>query len=106
MSYFRIFIYLKLKYFLLSLIQNKKKSQIKIQNLLNKYTQKNYTILTGQLRVGFYLILNYLKEKDPQKKEIILNSYNLAEMANICKILNLKIVFPKLNENLLFLPLT
>ena len=85
MSYFRIYIYLKLKYFLLSLIQNKRKTQIKIQNLLNKYTQKKYTILTGQLRVGFYLILKYLKEKNPQKKEIILNSYNLAEMANICK---------------------
>jgi len=56
--------------------------------------------LTGQLRVGFYLILNYLKEKNPKKNEIILNSYNLAEMANICKNLNLKIVFPKLNENL------
>ena len=100
MSFFRIYIYLKLKYFLLSLIQNKRKTQIKIQNLLNKYTQKKYTILTGQLRVGFYLILKYLKEKNPQKKEIILNSYNLAEMANICKNLNLKIVFPKLNENL------
>ena len=100
MSYFRIYIYLKFKHFFLSLIQKKKKTQIKIQNLLNKYTQKNYTILTGQLRVGFYLVLNYLKEKNPQKKEIILNSYNLAEMANICKNLNLKIVFPKLNENL------
>ncbi len=100
MSYFRIYIYLKFKYFFLSLIQKDQNNQIKIQNLLNRYTKKDYTILTGQLRVGFYLILSYLKEKKPKKKEIILNSYNLAEMANICKNLNLQIVFPKLNENL------
>ncbi len=100
MSYFRIYIYLKFKYFFLSLIHKNEKNQIKIQNLLNRYTKKNYTTLTGQLRVGFYLILIYLKEKKPKKKEIILNSYNLAEMVNICKNLNFKIVFPKLNENL------
>lgn len=100
MSYFRIYIYLKFKYFFLSLIHKNEKNQIKIQNLLNRYTKKNYTTLTGQLRVGFYLILIYLKEKKPKKKEIILSSYNLAEMVNICKNLNFKIVFPKLNENL------
>ena len=44
--------------------------------------------MTSQLRVGFILLLKYLKEKNPNKKEIIINSYNLAEMVNICK--NLK----------------
>jgi selenocysteine lyase/cysteine desulfurase len=52
------------------------------------------------LRVGFILVLKYLKKISPDRKEIIISAYNLAEMVNICKNLNLKIVHPKLNENL------
>ena len=29
-----------------------------------------------------------------------MNSYNLAEMVNICKSLGLKVIFPELNENI------
>ena len=29
-----------------------------------------------------------------------MNSYNLAEMVNICDSLGLKVIFPKLNENI------
>ena len=54
----------------------------------------------GQLRVGFYLVLKYLKKNNPNKNEIIMNSYNLAEMVNICKSLGLKVIFPELNENI------
>ena len=65
-------------------------------------TGKKEIILTSQLRTGFILTLQYLKQKYPNKNEIILSSYNLAEMVNICKNLGLKIIFPKLNENLFF----
>ena len=103
MSYFRINIYLKIKYFLLSFFISNKSVEKKISTILNNYTAKENTVLTSQLRVGFYLLLKYLKNKYPQKNEIILNSYNLAEMVNICKNLGLKIVFTKLNENIFLL---
>ena len=81
-------------------MKNSKNSKNKIKKILNRYTQKKFTILTGQLRVGFYLVLSFLKKKYPKKKEIIINSYNLAEMINVCKNLNLKPIFPKLNKNI------
>ena len=56
--------------------------------------------MTSQLRVGFILVLRYLKKKYPKRNQIILNSYNLAEMVNICKNLKLQIIFPNLNSNL------
>ena len=100
MSFFRIYIYLKVKYFFLSLFYQDSTSSKKIKSLLKKFTKKKETVLTGQLRVGFFLVLRYLKKKFPHKKEIVLNSYNLAEMANICKNLKLRLVFTKLNENI------
>jgi len=100
MSYFRIYIYLKIKYFFLSLFYRKNLSINKVDLLFKRFTKKKQTLLVGQLRVGFYLVLKYLKKKFPKKREIILNSYNLAEMANICTNLNLKLTFIKLNENI------
>lgn len=101
MSYFRIFVYLKLKIFFLAIVKrNKTYTEIKIKKIINNYTGKNFTFLTGQLRVGFYLILNYLKKNYPKKNEIILNSYNLPAMVNVCKNLNLKLIFPNLNKNI------
>ena len=100
MSFFRIYIYLKLKFFFLSIFNKVSSPEEKIKSLLNQYTKKKNSILTGQLRVGFFLVIKYLKQKYPQKKEIIVSSYNLAEMINICKNLNLKVKFTKLNENI------
>lgn len=100
MSYFRINLYLPIKYFLLSFIYSKKKISNKIKKKLQFFTNKKELILTSQLRVGFILILKYLKKINPNKNEIIINSYNLAEMANICKNLKLKIVYCELNNNL------
>ncbi len=100
MSLFRIYIYLKIKYFFFSFFKKKKDYNLQIQKKINFYTRKKFTILTGQLRVGFYLVLDFLKIKYPKKNEIIINSYNLADMVNICKNMNLKIVFPKLNNNI------
>jgi len=100
MSNFRIYIYLKIKYFFLSFFSGNNLAISKITKILNKITNKKRTILTSQLRVGFLLVLKYLIKKYPKKKEIIVNSYNLPEMVNICKNLKLKIVYSKLNENI------
>ena len=100
MSNFRINIYLTIKSFLLSfLISNKKKTK-NIIFFLKKKSRKKNIILTSQLRVGFIIILRYLKKINPKKREIIVSSYNLAEMVNICRNLNLSIIFPQLNKNL------
>ena len=100
MSYFRINLYLTIKNFILSFFIPNKKIDSLITNHLKLISKKNEAILTSQLRVGFILILKYLKKKYPKKNQIILNSYNLAEMANICKNFGFKIVFTKLNKNL------
>lgn len=100
MSNFRIYIYLKFKYFCLSFLTRSNTRINEISKILNKITNKKKTILTSQLRVGFFLVLKYLLKEKPKKKEIILNSYNLPEMVNICKNLNLNIVYTKLNENI------
>ncbi len=100
MSIFRIQIYLKVKYFLASFFISKKTLNKKNSLIINKVTKKKYTLFLGQLRVGFYLVLKYLKKNNPNKDEIIMSSYNLAEMVNICESLGLKVIFPKLNENI------
>ena len=102
MSYFRINLYLPIKYFFLSFFISKTNLIQKINKKLELLTKKKKIILTSQLRVGFILVLKYLKQKYPNKKEIIINSYNLAEMVNICKNLGLKIIYPELNKNLFF----
>ena len=100
MSFFRIYIYLKLKYFFFSIFKKDNNLKYKIQKKINIYTKKKFTVLTGQLRVGFFLVLDFLKKENPKKNEIIISSYNLPEMINICKNMKLKIIFPKLNDNI------
>ena len=62
MSYFRIKIYLYFVDFIKSLfisnIENKK-----IETLIKKTSKKKNFILTSQLRVGFLILLQYLKKK-------------------------------------------
>ena len=62
MSIFRIQIYLKVKYFLASFFISKKTLNKKNSFFINKVTKKKYTLFLGQLRVGFYLVLKYLKK--------------------------------------------
>ena len=83
MSFFRINIYLTIKLFILSCFISEKKINKKIDTRLKFISKKKNVILTSQLRVAFMLTLEYLKKKYPKKKEIIVNSYNLAEMVNI-----------------------
>jgi dTDP-4-amino-4,6-dideoxygalactose transaminase len=97
MNFFRIniflttFVYFK-SFFFLSLDIDKK-----ISNQINKTSNKKYFVITSQLRLGFILLLKYLKNKF-QKKEIIFISYNIAEMINVAKNLNFKIKFLNINH--------
>ena len=100
MSYFRIYIYLTICNFIKSvLFSSTKQKERKIEKIFNKTTNKKFSFLTSQLRVGFILVLKYLTKKFPTKNAVIVNSYNLGEMVNICHNFKLKIVFTKLNKN-------
>ena len=100
MSYFRIYIYLTIRNFIKSvLFSSTKQKERKIEKIFNKTTNKKFSFLTSQLRVGFVLVLKYLTKKFPTKNAVIVNSYNLGEMVNICHNFKLKIVFTKLNKN-------
>ena len=89
MSYFRIKIYLYFVDFIKSLfisnIENKK-----IETLIKKTSKKKNFILTSQLRVGFLILLQYLKKEFPFKKQIIFQPFNLPEMINIASNLGFK----------------
>ena len=97
MKYFRINIYLKFKIYLFAFFLIKNKFEKKIEKLIKENSKKNVFVLTSQLRVGFLLLLKYLKYKYPQKNEIIFLPYNLAEMINVAKNLNFKPIFSNLN---------
>lgn len=100
MSYFRIFIYLKFIDFIKSFfITSTYLLEKEVKEKFNHITNKKESVITSQLRTGLVIILKHLKKKSPSKREIIVSSYNLAEMVSICKNLKLKLVFPKLNSN-------
>ena len=96
MSYFRVNIYLSLKDFFKGLISRDLVEQ-KIENLISKNSKKKYFITTSQLRIGFVILLKFLKKKHPLKKEIIFQPFNLPEMINIADKIGYKIKFLKLN---------
>jgi len=99
-KYFRIYTYLKFFFFLKSFFFKGKNLETKIKNYITNNSGKNFFILTSQLRSGFFILLEFLLKKNPEKNEIILSSFNLAEMANISRNLKLKLIFPKLKDNL------
>jgi len=89
-KFFRINIYLKIKYYFLSFFINENKLDLVVSKLLSINSNKKHFFFTSQLRVGFMILLKYLKYKYPQKNEIIFLSYNLAEMINVAKNLRFK----------------
>ena len=93
---FRIWIYLSVKNFILSLINSDKIIERKkfIENYIKKQSNKNSVFLFSQCRIGFLFILKFLKKKNnTNKKEVIFCAYNLPEMVNIVENLKLKIRF-------------
>lgn len=93
MKYFRINIYLKIKYYILAFFLKNKNLDKKIEKKIQENSKKKYFIPTSQLRVAFLILLKYLKRKHGKKNEIIFSSYNLAEMVSVAKNLNFKINF-------------
>ena len=96
MSYLRINIYLNLKTFFKSISSQVVKEK-RIEKLIQQNSKKKYFILTSQLRIGFLILLKYLKKKFPKKKEIIFQPFNLPEMINIAIRSNFKVRFKKLD---------
>ncbi len=96
MRLFRIYIYLTVFNFLKGLFSSTVKDQ-KISKIIEKISKKKYFISTSQLRVGFIILLKYLKKKKAKRKEIILLPFNLPEMVNIVKILKFNVKFSKIN---------
>ena len=99
MKYFRIHIYLNVINFVKSFFFTiyKEKYDSKINNILIKSSKKKFSVLTSQCRIGFLLVLKYLKKKNLKKNEIIFLAYNLPEMVNVAKNLNFKIVLSDLD---------
>ena len=92
MVHFRINIYLSILNFLKSFFISNQEIK-KIEKLINKTSGKRDFVLTSQLRVGFLILLKYLKKKFPKKKEIIFQPFNLPEMINVAKNLGFKTNF-------------
>ena len=101
MRYFRIKIYLPIVQFFISLLPFpiNINYQNEIKKILLSNSKKNKLFLTNQCRVSFILVLNYLKNKYKDKKEIIFSPYNLPEMINVAKNLNFKIIYCDLDYN-------
>ncbi len=96
MSYFRINIYLSFIDFLKSFFVSSIDDQ-KIEKSIIKTSQKTNFILTSQLRVGFLILLKYLRKKFPEKKQIIFQPFNLPEMINVAENLGYKTNFVEQN---------
>ena len=98
--YFRIFNYLKLKIFFLAFFKkNKTKINLFISRKLTENVKKKFIIFTSYGRVSLILILNFLKSKQPLKKEIIVSPYNLPEVVNVIKRLNFNVIYCDINYN-------
>jgi dTDP-4-amino-4,6-dideoxygalactose transaminase len=93
----RIKLYLSINTLILSKFSNVDKSQNFLIKKFRNVFKKKYVLLTSMCRVGFLIILEYLKSKDPKKNEIIICSYNLKEMVDIPRILKFNIILIDIN---------
>ena len=82
---------MKFKYLLKSFFKNYNNSKLNIENVIKSNLNHNFIIFTGMCRTGFLVILEYLKDKYPEKKEILICSYNLKEMVDIARLKDFKI---------------
>lgn len=96
---FRINIYLKLCIFLKALFLSRSNIENKIAKIIKINSKKKNFNLTSQCRISFLILLEYLKKKFPHKNNIIFLNYNLPEMPNIAKNLDLNLIFNKVNNN-------
>ena len=87
----RIKIYLKIKYLFLGLFKKLDISKKNVEKKLCQLMDKKYIQFSGMCRTSFLVILEYLNKKYPNKKELIICSYNLKEMVDIARLLNFNI---------------
>ena len=95
---FRINLYLQFITFFKAFFLTEKKLQENIAKLIKRNSKKKYFFLTSQLRVSFMILLKYLIRKFPDKKNIIFIDYNLPEMPNVAKNLNLNVEFNEIDK--------
>lgn len=87
----RVYIYLKIKDLLSSFFFKNSFLKEKLSENLTKMTGKKFVEYFGMCRTGLIVFLEFLKEKKPEKNEIIVCSYNLKEMVEIIKNYNFKV---------------
>lgn len=97
--YPRINLHLKIFDTISYLFNFNKNKYIKSSKEITNNLFDNKFIFTGQLRIGFYLVLQYLKNKHPQKIEVLISPLNIFPMINIIYKCGLKPVFVDNNIN-------
>ena len=93
----RVKIYCKLKHIFFSLFINSEQAETVIKNKLSDQTKKKYVQFFGMCRTCFIVVLEYLIKYKPEKKEILICSYNLEEMIEIAKIYKFKVKLIDIN---------
>lgn len=94
----RVYLYLNFRIIFKSFFKNCSQSKLSIEKEFKKKLNKKKIHLTGMCRTAFLIILEYLLEKNPKKKELIICTYNLKELIDIARLKKFKIVFADLDR--------
>ena len=95
----RVKIYLKFRIFLKSIFSSLEISKKELSDYLKIKLNKSYINFFGMCRTCFIVILEFLKEKNLKKNEILICAYNLEEMVEIAKLLKFETKFIDINAN-------
>ena len=95
----RVKIYLKFRIVLKSMFSNFEISKKELSDYLKIKLNKSYINFFGMCRTCFIVILEFLKEKNLKKNEILICAYNLEEMIEIAKLLKFETKFIDINAN-------
>jgi perosamine synthetase len=90
---FRIHVYLKLSIFFKSFFFNIESIEQKLKKQICIYSKKNFCSLTGFGRTSLLLVLRFIRKKYPDKKEILIQSYNLQGFVEVVKFEKFNIKF-------------
>ena len=94
----RVYIYLKFTHLFKSFFSNFESSKLKVEKKFKDQTKKKYLEFFGMCRTSFLVTLEYLKNKNPDKNELIICSYNLEEMVDIARLCDFKIKMIDINS--------
>ena len=103
---FRVWLSLSLKIFFYSFFSKISINEVHlfINKKLSQQSNKNFSLLFSQCRVGFLYLLKFL-QTTTKKREIIFCAYNLPEMINVAQKLNYSIKFCDLDKQTGFINL-